>query len=178
MNPIEQIKDGLYLSTRSILNMIGYEKDITVLFSHNDVMSPEDEYCVISIINIKQDGNADSSDAIFRASMSDEIDYVGFYQIHVQYSFIGKNSSWFATEFQHSLANNMFCRQEITANKLGYLHKTNLRNAPQRWETQWVDGWNFDVTYTYSLTTRYKFEWIDKVIIKGNGVTTVVEYTE
>lgn len=177
ISPIEVLKDNLYSSTKTVLEILGYE-DIVVLFSHEDVMSPDDEYCVINIIMINQTGESDKSSAIFRATMSDEIDFVSHYIVTVQYSFIGKNSSLYAMEFQHSMHNNNICRGEFTYNNLGYLNKTPLRNVPQRWETQWVDGWNIDINFTYSMFTKHKFDWIEKVIIEGNGVVSVAEYTE
>ena len=177
-NWIDTLKDNIYLSTRSTLNMLGYENDIVVIYSNEDILSPKKEYCVVSIISIKEVGMPDKSDNTLRATNSDKIDFVSSYIIDVQYSFIGKVSSLFATEMHHSLTGNQLCVLEYASNNLGILNKTQLRNSPQKWDTRWVDGWNFNTNLTYSLHTEHTFNWINKVIIEGDGSRTVVEYIE
>ena len=166
-----------------------------VIFSNSNGTEPAESYVVINILSINQIGHHSTSTL---ASISTGPEAFGFdqqwdlhwsestgyflpvqvcYEILVQFSFIGSLSGDMAQSFTQRINNNPLSLEELKKNKLGLMRKSQIRRAPQKRDTKWVEYHNMDVTFNYIVTTQQAVDWIESVIIDSEqtGVFTVPE---
>lgn len=132
-----------------------------VIFSHENGSEPSVSYVVINILQIEQVGKGYTSTLVNELN---ELTIQSNYNVYVQFSFIGSQSGDMSQSFTQRL-NNVLFREELIRNNLGLRTKTNIRRAPQKRDTKWVEYHNMDVVFTYAVNTQQIVDVIEAVII-------------
>lgn len=132
-----------------------------VIFSHSNGTEPAESYVVINILQIEQVGRGYTSTLV---NELDELTIQANYNVYVQFSFIGSQSGEMSQSFTQRL-NNVLFREELIRNNLGLRTKTNIRRAPQKRDTKWVEYHNMDVVFTYAVNTQQIVDVVEAVII-------------
>lgn len=132
-----------------------------VIFSHTNGTEPAESYVVINILNIEQVGKGYTSTLV---NELDELTIQANYNVYAQFSFIGSKSGDMSQSFTQRL-NNVLFREELIRNNLGLRTKTNIRRAPQKRDTKWVEYHNMDVVFTYAVNTQQVVDVVEAVII-------------
>ena len=135
-----------------------------VFFSHTNSSEPASPYMVINILGIQQIGKhststlADPSQNILNIRVS--------YEISVQFSFCGSTAGDMAQSFTQRINNNPLSFESLNREKLSVMRKSTIRRAPQKRDTQWVEYFNQDVVFTYTLNTEQPVDWVEAVVIE------------
>lgn len=132
-----------------------------VIFSHSNGTEPAESYVVINVLQIEQVGKGYTSTLV---NELDELTIQANYNVYVQFSFIGSQSGEMSQSFIQRL-NNVLFREELIRNNLGLRTKTNIRRAPQKRDTKWVEYHNMDVVFTYAVNTQQIVDVVEAVII-------------
>lgn len=150
----------------AIQALVEYFPDTTtqntgIIFSHLNGAEPSVSYVAINILQIEQVGKNYTSTF---ANTAGEITIQGNYNIYVQFSFIGSLSGEMSQSFTQRL-NNVLIREELQRNGLNLRTKTNIRRAPQKRDTKWVEYHNMDVVFTYAVNTQQIVDVVEVVSI-------------
>lgn len=94
----------------------------------------------------------------------DELTIQANYNIYTQFSFVGSKSGEMSQVFTQQL-NNVLVREEWQRNSINLRTKTNIRRAPQKRDTKWVEYHNMDVVFTYAVNTQQIVDVVEAVII-------------
>lgn len=132
-----------------------------VIFSHENGTEPSSSYVVINVLDDGQVGKGYTSTLVNELN---ELTIQANYNIYVQFSFIGSQSGEMAYSFTQRL-NNVLFREELIRNNLGLRTKTNIRRAPQKRDTKWVEYHNMDVVFTYAVNTQQIVDVVEAVVI-------------
>lgn len=175
MNIYTQIEDGLFNGTLKALveYFPAQDDDSPIVFSHNDVAEPDSPYVVINVLNIDQKGQGYTSTL---TNEDEELTIKASYEALVQFSFCGSTAPNMAHSF-HSALNSIIVNDEYRRDKLGIMRKSKIRRAPQKRETEWIDYFNIDVTFSYELIEHQVVDVIEVVIIEENIDDVVTVYT-
>ncbi|MNY35959.1 hypothetical protein D3C86_1704080 [compost metagenome] len=93
----------------------------------------------------------------------------------VQFTFAGSDAPDLAHDFMQNICNNVVVTEAYQKQNLAPMRKSNLRRAPQKRDTQWVDYYNIDVTFSYAVRTTQSIDWIEHVsIVESNSGDTIV----
>lgn len=155
-----------------------------VVFSHSGGTEPAESYVVVNILSIEQQGKHMSStlaelsgtygydlgwgeeysetDATYKLSVQVA------YECLVQFSFIGSLSGDMAHSFTQRINNNPLSLEELKKNKLGLMRKSQIRRAPQKRDTKWVEYHNMDVTFNYIAQTQQTVDIVEGVVVESN----------
>lgn len=144
-----------------------------VKFSNDNGTEPSESYVVVNILNIEQQGHHSTSS---QTTTDFKLDVRVFYEVMVQFSFVGSLSGDMSQSFNQRINNPSF-REALTKNHLGYMRKSQVRRAPQKRDTKWVEYHNLDVTFNYIVNTSEVIDWVESVIVDSEqtGVFTVPE---
>lgn len=142
-----------------------------VIFSHSSGTEPAESYAVINILSIEQKGHHQTSTLANNTTEKTSISVA--YEVSVQFSFVGSLSGELAQSFSQRINNNSLTFEELGRNKLGVLRKTQIRRAPQKRETSWVDNFNIDVVFSYILNTQQLVDIIEAVQIEDTLVNEI-----
>lgn len=132
-----------------------------IIFSHSNGTEPAESYAVINILQIEQVGKGYTSTLV---NELDELTIQANYNIYAQFSFVGSKSGEMSQVFTQQL-NNVLVREELQRNSLNLRTKTNIRRAPQKRDTKWVEYHNMDVVFTYAVNTQQIVDVVEAVII-------------
>lgn len=145
-----------------------------VIFSHENGPEPSVSYVVVNILNIAQQGHHSTST---QTTTDYKLDVRVVYEVMVQFSFIGSLSGDMAQSFTQRINNVPVSREALTKNNLGFMRKSQIRRAPQKRETHWVEYHNVDATFNYIVNTSDISDWVESVIVDSEqtGVFTVPE---
>lgn len=132
-----------------------------IIYSHSNGTEPAESYAVINILQIEQVGRGYTSTLV---NELDELTIQANYNIYVQFSFVGSKSGEMSQVFTQQL-NNVLVREEWQRNNLNLRTKTNIRRAPQKRDTKWVEYHNMDVVFTYAVNTQQVVDVVEAVII-------------
>jgi hypothetical protein len=132
-----------------------------VIFSHSNGAEPAESYVVINILQVEQVGKGYTSTLV---NELDELTIQANYNIYAQFSFVGSKSGEMSQVFTQQL-NNVLVREELQRNSLNLRTKTNIRRAPQKRDTKWVEYHNMDVVFTYAVNTQQIVDVVEAVII-------------
>lgn len=138
-----------------------------VIFSHVGGSEPATSYVIVNILNVEQQGHGGASTVV--EPINEEtatLNLFGAYEILVQYSFCGSQSGDLAQEFNHRISNDPLVRLEIQRNNLGLMRKSQVRRAPQKRDTQWVEYNNMDITFNYVINTSTVVDTVAAVVIE------------
>lgn len=136
-----------------------------VIFSNTSGSEPAESYVVVNILSINQQGQASVST---RTTADFKILVQGCYEILCQFSFIGSLSGDMAQSFTQRINNSPVVLEAITKNNLGFMRKSQIRRAPNKRDTKWVEYHNMDVTFNYIVNTEQVVDWFDSVIVDSN----------
>lgn len=145
-----------------------------VIFSHAGGVEPVGSYVVINILSIDQQGHASTSTL---TNESEELTVSGSYEILTQFSFVGKDSGDMAQSFTQRINNNPLSLEALGRNNLGVMRKSQIRRAPQKRDTQWVEYHNMDVTFNYIVRTQQLVDVVEHFIINLKVDDTDNEFT-
>lgn len=147
---------------------LGSLKDFTnpvVIFSNGNGSEPSESYVVVNILSIEQQGHTSKSSLL---NASNEIIFQVAYEVMVQFSFIGSLSGDMSQAFTQNINNNPLSLQENQRQKLGLMRKSQIRRAPQKRDTKWVEYHNMDVTFSYVVVTNQLVDVVEGVVIEEN----------
>ncbi len=133
-----------------------------VIFSHEGGTEPAESYVVVNILSITQQGHHSTSTL---ATEDEELIFQAAYEVMTQMSFIGSLSGDMSQSFTQNINNNPLTRLELQRNKLGFMRKSQIRRAPQKRDTKWVEYHNVDVTFNYVITTNQLIDVVEGVVI-------------
>lgn len=133
-----------------------------VIFSHNNGTEPAESYVVVNILNIEQQGHHSTSTL---ATEDEELIFQVAYEVMCQFSFVGSLSGDMSQSFTQNINNNPLTRLELQRNNLGFMRKSQIRRAPQKRDTKWVEYHNMDVTFSYVVTTNQLVDVVEGVVI-------------
>lgn len=145
-----------------------------VIFSHAAGVEPVGSYVVINILSIDQQGHASTSTL---TNQSEELTVSGSYEILTQFSFVGKDSGDMAQSFTQRINNNPLSWEANSLNKLGFMRKSQIRRAPQKRDTRWVEYHNIDITFSYTVNTQQVVDIIEAVVIEDNTKIPPIIFT-
>jgi hypothetical protein len=145
-----------------------------VIFSHGPGGEPAESYVVINILSINQVGGHSTST---QTNTDEELSIRVPYEALVQLSFVGSSSGNMAYSFNQRINNNPLVLEELSKNKLGVMRKSQVRRAPQKRDTQWVEYHNMDVTFSYFVNTQQLVDVVEAVVIEAQideGIETAI----
>lgn len=144
-----------------------------VIFSHSNGTEPAESYVVVNILNIEQQGHHSTS---AQTTTDYKLAVRVVYEVMVQFSFVGSLSGDMSQSFNQRINNPSF-RETLTKNHLGFMRKSQIRRAPQKRDTKWVEYHNLDATFNYIVNTEEVSDWVESVIVDSEqtGVFTVPE---
>ena len=105
--------------------------------------------------------------------MDYELSVTAAYEVNAQLSFVGSQSGEMAYSFYQRINNNPLVFEELARNKLGVMRKSQVRRAPQKRDTTWVEYHNLDVTFSYHIVTKQVVDIVEGVVAQAvyDGVT-------
>jgi len=133
-----------------------------VIFSHSGGTEPAESYVVVNILSIEQQGHHSTSTL---ANDNETLTFQTAFEVMVQFSFVGSLSGDMSQSFHNNINNNPLTRLELSRNKLGFMRKSQIRRAPQKRETKWVEYHNLDVTFNYIVITDQLIDVVEGVVI-------------
>ena len=146
-----------------------------VIYSHANGTEPSGSYVVVNILSVEQIGHHTSSGLAKANGLVYDLSVTAAYEVNVQLSFVGSQSGEMAYSFYQRINNNPVVLEEAAKNKLGFMRKSQVRRAPQKRDTTWVEYHNLDVTFSYHVVTKQVVDIIEAVVIEdNNGVEFVV----
>lgn len=146
-----------------ILEIIGYE-DTQVIFANQNGLEPDNTYCVIQVLGVTQVGRVTEASTL----TEDEIlETITNYKLDVQLSFIGTTSSASAQAFRHGMVNDRRCFETLMRSNFGIIDRGQIRKIPQKRESDWVDAYNMDFSFSFAILTRFSYDWIEYVDFEG-----------
>jgi hypothetical protein len=144
-----------------------------VIFSNSNGTEPAESYVVVNILNIEQQGHHSTSS---QTTTDFKLDVRVVYEVMAQFSFVGSLSGDMSQSFTQRINNPAF-REALTKNHLGFLRKSQIRRAPQKRDTKWVEYHNLDATFNYIVNTSEVIDWVESIIVDSEqtGVFTIPE---
>ncbi len=140
-------------------------QDKYIVFPNSNGTEPSDSYVVINILQIEQQGHHSTSTL---TNEGEELSFQVAYEILVQLSFIGSLSGDLAQSFTQNINNNALSFGEVKRQRLGLMRKSQIRRAPQKRDTKWVEYHNMDVTFNYIVVTNQPIDVVEGAVIEMN----------
>lgn len=140
-----------------------------VIYSHSNGTEPAGSYVVVNILSVDQQGQHTSSGLVEVSITEYEQTIKAAYEVNAQLSFVGSQSGEMAYSFYQRINNNPLVFEELARNKLGIMRKSQVRRAPQKRDTTWVEYHNLDVTFSYHIVTKQVVDIIEAVVIEDNN---------
>src|SRR3990172_12954859 len=144
------------------------------IFANENGSEPAESYVSISVLSINQVGGHSTST---QTNTDEELSIRIPYEAFIQFSFVGSNSGDMAHSFNQRIKNNPLVLEECSRNKLGVMRKSQVRRAPQKRDTQWIDNHNIDVTFSYFVNTQQLVDVVEAVVIEAQideGIETAI----
>lgn len=146
-----------------------------VIFSNGNGAEPAESYVVINILEVRQIGQHNTSSKL--DNQNRQAVQVA-YEVMVQFSFIGSQSGDMSHSFNQRINNNYLVFEDLKRNKLGMMRKSNVRRAPQKRDTKWVEYHNMDVTFSYIAVTQDVVDLIEAVVVEDVTAETIFRVPE
>lgn len=138
-----------------------------VIYSHANGTEPVGSYVTVSILNVEQQGQHTSSGLVEESLTEYEQTITTANEVMCQFSFVGSQSGEMAYSFYQRINNNPLVFEELARNNLGVMRKSQVRRAPQKRDTTWVEYHNLDVTFSYHVVTKQVVGTIEGVIAQA-----------
>ena len=144
-----------------------------LIYSHQNGNEPAGSYVVVNILSVEQQGHHSSSGLTKANGLDYELSVTAAYEVNAQLSFVGSQSGEMAYSFYQRINNNPLVFEELARNKLGVMRKSQVRRAPQKRDTTWVEYHNLDVTFSYHIVTKQVVDIVEGVVAQAvyDGVT-------
>lgn len=139
------------------------EQNKGIFFSHTGGSEPSTPFVVINILGIQQTGRSQTS-GLLDASLN--VSVQASYEVTVQFSFCGSTAGDMAQSFTQRLNGNPIVMEAFRREGLGYMRKSNLRRAPQKRDTQWVEYFNQDFIFSYVVNIQQPIDYVETVIVE------------
>lgn len=142
------------------------DQDDLIFFSHTNGLEPSRPFVVINILSNEQVGKHSTSTL---SDPSQDMLYIrASYEMTVQFTFCGSTAGDMAYSFSQRINNNPFSFSSLNKEKLSVLRKSKVRRAPQKRDTGWVEYFNQDVVFSYTVNTSQPVDWIEAVVIESD----------
>ena len=138
-----------------------------VIYSHSNGTEPAGSYVVVNILSVDQQGQHTSSGLVEVSITEYEQTIRAAYEVNAQLSFVGSQSGEMAYSFYQRINNNPLVFEELARNKLGVMRKSQVRRAPQKRDTTWVEYHNLDVSFSYHIVTKQVVGIIEGVVAQA-----------
>ena len=138
-----------------------------VIYSHSNGTEPAGSYVVVNILSVEQQGHHSSSGLTKANGLDYELSVTAAYEVNAQLSFVGSQSGEMAYSFYQRINNNPLVFEELARNKLGVMRKSQVRRAPQKRDTTWVEYHNLDVTFSYHIVTKQVVDIVEGITVEG-----------
>lgn len=161
------VEDHLFSIVRGGLDLVGH-RDKEVAFSYYGVPNSKESFCRIALLELSQFGDSDVSTLIDYGK--EEFSTVTHFKGLVQISFIGKDSNSMASSFDLGLRSDRRFDDLFGYSRVKLLNKSSLRRSPHLQDDTWINGWNLDLTVTFSVHTKYKFDWVEYISLNGESI--------
>ena len=138
-----------------------------VNFSHSSGTEPTGSYAVVNILSVEQIGHHTSSGLAKANGLVYDLSVTAAYEVTCQLSFVGSQSGEMAYSFYQRINNNPLVFEELARNKLGVMRKSQVRRAPQKRDTTWVEYHNLDVTFSYHIVTKQVVDIVEGITVEG-----------
>ena len=135
-----------------------------VIYSHANGTEPAGSYVVVNILSVEQVGHHQSSGLAKANGLVYDLSVTAAYEVNVQLSFVGSQSGEMAYSFYQRINNNPVVLEETAKNKLGFMRKSQVRRAPQKRDTTWVEYHNLDLTFSYHVTTKQEVGIVEGIV--------------
>lgn len=176
---------GIYTDVRkavrraAIQSLIEYFPDTAsqnagIIFSHVNGSEPVNPYVVINILGHSQQGHVQTAST---TNEQFELIHQVAYEVTVQFSFCGSTAGDMAHSFSQRVNNSVLSLDATRKEKLGVLRKSDIRRAPQKRDTQWVEYFNQDVVFSYIIRTTQAVDWIESVILENQIIDPSETFT-
>ena len=149
------------------LKALGEFTNPLVIYSHANGNEPAGSYVTVSILNVDQTGRHVSSGLVEANGATFEETIKVSYEVMAQLSFVGSQSGEMAYSLYQRINNNPLVLEEAARNKLGFMRKSQVRRAPQKRDTTWVEYHNLDVTFSCHVVTKQVVGTIEGVIAQA-----------
>ena len=162
---------------RSALAALSEFVNPIVIFSNSNGTEPAESYVVVNILNIEQQGHHSTSTL---ANTNETLTFQVAYEVMVQFSFVGSLSGDMSQSFTQNINNNPLTRLELQRNKLGLMRKSQIRRAPQKRDTKWIEYHNLDVTFNYIVITDQLVDVVEGVVIadEASEIPVIIKIPE
>ena len=141
---------------------------VEVAYAHQtDAPEPPESYAVVNILSVEQQGQHTSSGLTEPNGLTYEQTITAAYEVMCQLSFVGSQSGEMAYSFYQRINNNPLVFEELARNKLGVMRKSQVRRAPQKRDTKWVEYHNLDVTFSYHIVTKQVVDIVEGITVEG-----------
>lgn len=132
-----------------------------LIFSHQNGSEPSQTFISINILRVEQQGR---SSIAGRMNSNGTLDVRVVYEALVQFSFLGNDAGEIAHDFIH-YCNSPETLIAMSGHNMALLRKTSLRRNPQRRDTQWVESFNFDATFSYIVNTPEIITPVEHIVV-------------
>lgn len=170
MSVYSDIRQALYLGVDGLYRTTNYSP--TIIHSNSNGREPANSYVSIHVVTLEQTGRSVEDFKAIQESPDDDFlttHFESFHNATVQFSFHGSEAGELAEVFHRLVTNYVEVRMNWARHGLAPVSKTPIRYAPQRRETQWIDGFNLDVTFSYRVHEAKKVEWVERITMIENG---------
>ena len=163
---------NLYAGLRTAVRNVGLVAldefvNPNLIFSHSNGNEPAGSYVTISILNVEQQGQHISSGLVEANLTQYEQTVTTANEVMCQFSFVGSQSGEMAYSFCQRINNNPLVFEELARNNLGVMRKSQVRRAPQKRDTTWVEYHNLDVTFSYHVVTKQVVDIVEGITVEG-----------
>lgn len=138
-----------------------------VIYSHSNGNEPSGSYVTVNILNVEQQGQHTSSGLVEENLTEYEQTITTANEVMCQFSFVGSQSGEMAYSFYQRINNNPLVFDELARNNLGVMRKSQVRRAPQKRDTTWVEYHNLDVTFSYHVVTKQVVDIVEGITVEG-----------
>lgn len=164
MSIFEKLEVSLHTACEEALE--SYHPNTLIIFSNQSGQEPSNPYIVLDVLFNEQIGRTQTStraDPVY--GEGGEIAHYtlnsqAHYEVTVQVSCIGSEAGTLAFDFHH-LLNTTLVWEKFQLQNLYPIRKTDIRRSPVLRETKWVDRYNFDVTFTFAVSTNQTVDIIE-----------------
>lgn len=142
-----------------------------IIFSHQKEEEVGESYMSIGVLDIRQIGHGSTPSLL---NLEGNLDIRVVYESRVQFSFYGSLSGDAVHSFYERINNNPLTSEIMSKEKVSVMRKSLVRRLPQKRDTQWVESFNFDVTFNYITNTTQQIDPVEIVVLEMSGETFTV----
>lgn len=180
MSVYSDFRNAVRIGTEKVFTEAGYT-NVPVIYSHQNGSEPSGPYVVVQIVSLNQVGRNETSmltqlaatygwgfgwsENFSESDARQQITIKALYEGVVQFTFVGSQAPDLAHDFQQNICNNIVITEAYQRNLVAPMRKTGVRRAPQKRDTQWVEFFNMDVTFSYAVRTTQDIDWVEHVTI-------------